>query len=198
MLTLYHSPQSRSSRIIWLLEEIGEPYAIEYVTIRRADGSGGPDPRNPHPDKKVPALVHDDRVITESAAICLHVSDAFPDAKLGPEVGDPSRTEYLTWLFYYAGVLEPTLVAKFTGRTEKDPDEKRAYDAMCTRLLAALRRGPYLVGEEFSAADILLESAFLWGRVHMPQGPEVDAYVERLSTRPARARALSKDAAPAT
>ncbi|HEX5067236.1 MAG TPA: glutathione S-transferase family protein [Myxococcota bacterium] len=197
MLTLFHAPQSRSSRIIWLLEEIGEPYTIEYVSIRRGDGSGAPDPRNPHPDKKVPALLHDDRLVTESGAICLHLSDSFPDAKLGPEPGDPSRSEYLTWLFYYAGVLEPALVAKITGRTEREPDEKRAYDAMCARLRAALRRGPYLVGEEFSAADILVESAFVWGRAHMPQGPEVDAYALRLSSRPARARAFTKDSPPA-
>jgi glutathione S-transferase len=98
---------------------------------------------------------------------------------------------------YYAGVVEPVLVAKITGRSERDPEEKRAYDAMCTRLRGALRNGPYLVGEAFSAADILLESALTWGRAHMPQGTEVDNYVERLSTRPARSRALAKDAAPA-
>ena len=67
MLTLYHAPQSRSSRFLWLLEEIGEPYTVEYVDIRRADGSGAPDPRNPHPDGKVPALLHDGQLVTEAA-----------------------------------------------------------------------------------------------------------------------------------
>lgn len=197
MLTLYHSPMSRSSRIIWLLEELGEPYAIEYVTIRRPDGSGAPDPRNPHPDKKVPALLHDDVLVTESAAICLHLSDSFPKAKLGPEIGDPRRAAYLTWLFYYAGVVEPVLTAKFKGHTESDPDDRRAYEAMSARLRGALREGPHLLGERFSTADILLESAFQWGRAMLPQGPEIDAYLGRLATRPARLRAFAKDAAPA-
>ena len=93
MLTLYHAPRSRSSRIVWLLEELGEPYQIEYVEIRRQDGSGGRDPKNPHPDRKVPALVHDGRLVTESAAICLPLSDAVPHAKLGPALGDPRRTD---------------------------------------------------------------------------------------------------------
>jgi glutathione S-transferase len=197
MLTLYHSPQTRSSRIIWLLEELGEPYAIEYVTIRRGDGTGGPDPSNPHPDKRVPALRHDDVVVSESAAICLYLSDAFPKAKLGPEPDDAKRAAYLTWLFYYAGVVEPTLLAKFEGRTESNPDERRGYDQMSARLLAALDKGPYLLGERFCSADILLASAFFWGRAHMPQGKQVDAYLERLAARPAAQRAQAKDAKPA-
>lgn len=197
MLTLYHSPRSRSSRFIWLLEEIGEPYAIEYVTIRRGDGSGGPDPRNPHPDKKVPALLHDDVLVTESAAICLYLSDSFPKAKLGPGVDDARRADYLTWLSYYAGVVEPVVLAKFQGRTETDPDEKRAYEALDARVRGALRAGPYLLGDAFSAADVLLGSVFQWAPTMLPQGAEIDAYVARLSARPALQRSLARDAAPA-
>jgi glutathione S-transferase len=140
MLTLYHAPRSRSSRILWLLEELGEPYQVEYMDIRRADGSGARDPRNPHPDKKVPALRHDGRLVTESAAICLYVSDAFPRAKLGPPAADPQRADYLTWLFYYPGVIEPVMVAKATGRADSDPGEKEAFDAMERRLRGALER----------------------------------------------------------
>jgi glutathione S-transferase len=197
MLTLYHSPRSRSSRFIWLLEEIGEPYAIEYVTIRRADGSGAPDPRNPHPDKKVPALLHDGVLVTESAAICLYLSDGFPKAKIGAAVGDPRRADYLTWLFYYAGVVEPVLMAKFQGRTESDPEEKRAYEALEARIRGALRAGPYLLGGAFSAADVLLGSAFQWAPAMLPQGAEISAYVERLSARPAVQRSLARDSAAA-
>jgi glutathione S-transferase len=196
MLTLFHAPRTRSTRILWLLEEIGTPYAIEYVSIRRGDGSGAPDPRNAHPDKKVPALLHDDRLVTESAAICLYLTDAFPKAKLGPEVGHRDRAAYLTWLFYYAGVIEPVLIAKLEGRTEKSPDEQRAYQAMEARLRGALRKGPYLLGEAFCAADVLVDSAFQFGRAMMPKGPEVDAYLERLSSRPARQRSLAKDSPP--
>ena len=166
---------------------------MEYVTIRRADGSGARDPRNPHPDRKVPALLHDGRLVTESAAICLYLSDAFPRAVLGPAPGDPRRAEYLTWLFYYGGVIEPVVIAKATGRTDKDPAEKEAYDAMESRLRGALERGPYLLGAAFSSADILLASVFQWGPQWMPQGAPFDAYLKRLSARPALARATQKD-----
>src|SRR5471030_1351247 len=133
MLTLYHSPQSRSSRFIWLLEELGEPYEIDYVTIRRGDGSGQSDPKNPNPTGKVPALMHDGKLVTESAAICLYLSDAFPRARLGPAVGAHDRADYLTWLFFYAAEVKPALVAKFTGRVDKDEREARAYDQMVKR-----------------------------------------------------------------
>ena len=196
MLTLFHAPRTRSTRILWALEEIGEPYTIETVTIRRSDGSGAPDPRNPNPEKKVPALLHDGRLVTESTAICLYLSDRFPGAKLGPGPGDASRAEYLSWLFYYAGVVEPTLMLKLRGQADSDAEWKRAYDAMCARVGSVLRAHPYLVGERFSAADILLESAFQWGRAWMPQGKEIDAYIERMSSRPARLRSLAKDGAP--
>jgi glutathione S-transferase len=193
MLALYHAPQSRSSRFLWLLEELGGPYTVEYVDIRRADGSGAPDPRNPHPDGKVPALVHDGQLVTESAAICAYLTDAFPKAKLGPTASDPKRGAYLTWLAYYAGVIEPAVVAKVKGRLETDPDEKRQYDQMETRLRAALEAGPYVLGSAFSAADILVVSVFQWMRAVMPPGALFDAYVKRCTERPALPRAFAKD-----
>jgi glutathione S-transferase len=196
MITLYHSHQSRSSRILWLLEEIGEPYKVEYVTIPRRDGSGAPDPKNPNPDKKVPTLSHDGNLVMESAAICLYLSDLFPKAKVGPQVGDPDRAAYVTWLAWYAGVLEPALLAKFAGRTEKDEQEQRAYDQMAARLRNALTQGPYLLKSGFSSADILVVSAFQWARHMMPSGEVFDAYVKRLEQRPAFASATAKDAGP--
>jgi glutathione S-transferase len=196
MLTLYHSPRSRSTRILWLLEEIGEPYQVEYVTIRRQDGSGARDPRNRHPDGKVPALVHGGRLVTESAAICLYLSDSFPGAKLGPAAGDAKRGDYLTWLFYYAGEIEPVVAAKWKGETDRNPDAKAAYDAMESRLRGALERGPYLLGAAFSAADVLVASAFQWARHVMPQGSAFDAYLSRIASRPALQRAMQKDDAP--
>jgi glutathione S-transferase len=196
MLTLYHAPRSRSSRILWLLEELGETYQVEYVTIRRQDGSGARDPRNPHPERKVPALRHDGRLVTESAAICLYLSDAFREAQLGPGPGDALRAEYLTWLFYYGGVIEPVVIARATGRTESDPSEKEGYDAMESRLRGALERRPYLLGDAFSTADILLASVFQWGPQWMPQGEPFGAYLGRIAARPALQRALGKDEAP--
>src|SRR5271163_2491315 len=89
MLTLVHAPRSRSFGLLWLLEEVGEPYQIQYVSIRRADGSGALDPANPHPHGKVPVLKDGDAVIFEQSAIALYLADKFPQAKLGPGVADP-------------------------------------------------------------------------------------------------------------
>jgi glutathione S-transferase len=195
MLTLYHSPQTRSSRFIWLLEEIGEPYQIEYVSIRRGDGSGETDPKNPNPDGRVPTLIHDGRMVMESAAICLYLTDAFPGAGLGPKVGEELRAAYLTSLFYYAGEVEPALIAKFTGRVDKDEREARSYEQVVKRFSSALERGPYILGTSFSAADVLYGSVVQWGMNMLPKLPVFDAYLERLSSRPALQRSQAKDAA---
>ena len=193
MLTLYHAPRSRSTRFLWLLEEIGAPYSVVRVEIRRPDGSGAPDPRNPHPDGKVPALVHDDALVTESTAIALYLSDAFPGARVGPAVGDPLRGPYLTWLAWYAAELEPAVVAKAVGRTEQDATQARAYDAVVARLRGVLEQGPHLLGESFSAADVLVTSVFQWGRHLLPAGAPFDDYVARTSARPALRKAMAKD-----
>src|SRR5262245_66236261 len=99
MLTLHHAPQSRSSRILWLLEEVGATYQIALTNIPRPDGSGASDPKNPHPDKKVPALVDDGVLVTESAAIVLYLTDKFPAARVRSEerrVGKECSTQ-LVW-----------------------------------------------------------------------------------------------------
>ena len=107
MLTLVHAPRSRSSRFLWLLEEIGEPYDIQYVSIRRVDGSGALDPTTPHPHGKVPFLKDHASTVSEQTAIALYLADKFPEAHLGPAIGDPARGAFLTALAYYSGVLEP-------------------------------------------------------------------------------------------
>ncbi len=198
MLTLYHAPQSRSSRILWLLEELGADYDIAYMDIPRMDGSGAPDARNPHPDKKVPALVHDGVLITESIAVALYLTDLFPEAGLGPRIGEPGRGPYLGWLAYYAGVMEPVVHFQYfdlggheglarTFRTRADLDR---------RILDALTGAPYIAGERFTAADVIYASAGHYIRDMLPAGAVVDAYLERCGARPALAAALAKDAPP--
>jgi glutathione S-transferase len=196
MLKLYHSPRTRSSRIVWLLEEFGQPYEIEYVGIRGAGGRTEADPRNPHPDGKVPALDHDGRLVTESIAICLYLSDAFPEAGLGPLVGDPDRGDYLTWLAYYAGVIEPNVLAKATGWTDYNPTMAAwgSYDDMIRRLDGALIDRPYVLGDRFSTVDVLMGSALQFARGLVPDNPAYDAYATRMAARPALKRALEKDA----
>jgi glutathione S-transferase len=196
MLTLYHAPLSRSSRIIWLLEELGAPYAIKITNIPRMDGTGAPDPDNPHPDKKVPALVDDRVLITESIAIVQYLADKFPAAGLAPPIGDPTRGPYLTWLAYYAGVIEPVVGLAFAGLGDNATLQRMFRDraAMDRRILAGLEAGPYLLGAQFSGADILVASLGQFMRGMLPPGGLVDAYLERCGTRPAVTRALAKDA----
>jgi len=194
MLTLFHAQGSRSTRFIWLLEELGAPYEIRHVSIARRNGEGGPDPANPHPFKQVPALKDGATLITQSSAIALYLTDAYPLAKMGPVVGDALRGPYLTWLATYAGVLEPVIGSKFR---EGGPDasEQKAFDMLDEAWRGALAAGPYLLGEAVSAADILFVSLLQFGRQTMGPQKVYDEYLARMSARPALARALQKDAA---
>jgi glutathione S-transferase len=195
VLTLYHAPKSRSSRIVWLLEELAATYVLAITDIPRMDGTGAPDPANPHPDKKVPALVDDGVLITESIAIVQYLTDKFPAADLGPSIRDPNRGPYLSWLAYYAGVIEPVVSLEFAGLADNAVLQRtfRNRAAMDRRILAALAGGGYLLGEKFSGADILIVSLGQFMRTMLPAGALVDAYLDRCTARPALARALAKD-----
>ena len=198
MITLYHRSKTRSSRFIFLLEELGAPYQIKTVSVRSADGSSAADPANPHPHGKVPAISDDGVTVFESAAIALYLTDKFPKNGIGPLIGDPKRGPYLTWLAYYAGVMEPAFLSKFTNTPVPRPmagwvDVEEAM----AHVNAALAAGPYLLGETFSAADVLYGTTFaMFGQSPlMPKSAAVDAYVKRVIERPAYARAMAKDAA---
>lgn len=196
MLTLYHAPRSRSFRMLWLLEELGAPYTLKVVNIRRGDGSGATDPANPHPHGKVPALTDDAALIFESPAIALYLTDKFPDAGIGPRIGDPDRGAYLTWLSYYTGVVEPSLTAKFLNIQHIYGTFGWApFDDVVAWLTRALSGKPYLLGERFSAADVLVGGSlsFLMGRI-VPESDTFKSYVTRITARPAHARAQAKDA----
>jgi glutathione S-transferase len=196
MLTLFHAPRSRSSRFIWLLEELGEPYEIVSVDIRRGDGSGKVDAANPHPLGKAPALRHGDATVFESVAIALYLTDAFPAAGMGPKIGDPKRGAYLTALAYYAGVLEPAFMSKFMNVI---PPRGSAGWVVAEEAMewvnAQLEAGPYFLGDAFSAADVIYGSTFalFLGNPLLPETPTLRAYVDRLAARPAYQRAQAKD-----
>jgi glutathione S-transferase len=197
MLTLFHAPRSRSTRILWLLEELGRPFQVEYVSIARMDGAPAAGPRSPHPDGKVPALVDDEVLVTESAAIVLYLTDAYPGAGLGPQVGEPDRGPYLTWLAYSAGVIEPALSAIFNKEAQAPGDAARLAWGdpanMIRRLSETLSARPYVLGEAFSGADILVGSAVQFAKAALPGHAEFDAYLERLAARPAFQRAMARD-----
>ena len=192
MLTLFHAHWSRSSRLIWLLEELKADYQIHHCDIARMDGSGSLDPSNPHPDGKVPALMHDGALVTESAAITLYLTDLFPEAGMGAAPGHPDRAAYLTWLFWTTGEMEPAYWSRIKGET--DPYATARYDAANRRILTALDRGPYLMGRRFTAVDVLVASALSWGREHAPQSPRLDVYLKTVLARAANRRAEVLDA----
>lgn len=194
MLTLFHAPNSRSSRIVWMLEELGATYEIRPVSIYRPmTGEGAPDASNPHPDRRVPALEHDGCLVTESQGIALYLADAFPDAGLAPSTGDALRGAYLTWMAWYVGEMEPAMFAGFSGELENAPEKRRGYEAVLGRLRSAFAAGPYVLGERFSAADVLIGSALNFGRRAFPEDAVLDAYVARCRQRPAALRALALD-----
>jgi glutathione S-transferase len=196
MLTLFHAPRSRSSRFVWLLEEIGAPYEIEYITIAGRDG--GRDVKNPHPHGKVPAMVHDGELVCESAAIALYLSDAFPAAGLGPKVGETGRADYVSWIAYYAGNVEPAMVAKATGWTSPvGMTGWSSFEDMEARIAGRLEAGPWMLGERFSTIDVLVGSLLQWAGKMFPERPVYADYSARIQARPAVARAMAKDAAPA-
>jgi glutathione S-transferase len=198
MITFYHAPRSRSFRTLWLLEEIGQPYEIKRVSIRRGDGSGTADPENPHPHGKVPVIVHDGLLVFETTAIALYLTDLFPASGLGPQIGQPERAAYVTWLSYYSGVFEPSLTAKFLklqhiyGTFGWGP-----FEEVLAYLNRALETHPYFLGERFSAVDIVFGGGLplLIGGGMVPETPTLKAYIARITARPAFARASQKDGA---
>jgi glutathione S-transferase len=205
MLTLYHAPHSRSSRIIWLLEELDVDYTIKPVSIRRRDINaqsldapmvGARDPENPHPHGKVPAIMHDGELVFESNAIVLYLTDAFPNNGLGPKIGEPLRGTYLSWLAYYGDVMEPALTTTAFGFTTTNSTTGWSSAAEVMGFVnATLEKGPYILGEKFSGADILFGSTFamFMGSPMVPRTDTLTAYVERISARPAYARWQAKE-----
>lgn len=197
MITLFHHPKTRSTRFIFLLEELEAPYELRLVTIRRSDGTGAVDPANPHPHGKVPAISDDGVIVFESPAVALYLTDRFPKKHVGPLVGEPGRGAYLSWLSYYTGVLEPAFMSKFMNvAVPRGSAGWVAVDEAMAAVLEQLSRGPYILGEHFSAADVLYGTTFAMFAQSplMPKSSVVDGYVQRIVSRPAFARAQARDA----
>jgi glutathione S-transferase len=195
MLTLFHAPQSRSTRIVTLIEEMGiaDQVDVRITDIPRMDGTGAADSANPHPEHKVPALLHDGTLITESGAIMLYLTALFPDSGLAPRQGDPKRGEYLTWLYWYGSVMEPVLILEAAGLSHPYLTKAiRDSSAVEARLKAALSKGPWLLGDRFSAADILVHSPYAWFG-NTPDDPLIADWVARCMARPARLKVMAAE-----
>lgn len=197
MLTLYHNPMSRAQIARWMLEEVGEPYELallDYGTTMKA-----PEFLQVNPMGKVPALRHGDRVVTEAAAICAYLADAFPAADLAPALDD--RADYYRWLFFAAGPVESAVTAKAFGLLA--PAERSmsvgygSFEAVMDVLEGAVAREPWLCGDRFTAADVYVGSQVDWGLQFktMEPRPAFGAYAERLRARPAYRRQKELDRA---
>lgn len=196
-LLLYHAAPSRSSIVRWMLEELGEPYDLRVLNLAKGEQSR-PDYLAVNPMGKVPALRHQDVVITEAAAICTYLAEAFPEAGLNMPVGDPRRGIYLKWLFYGPGCIEPAITDRAFPRQEAPRRGMLGYgdfDAVMNVVANGVEPGPYLLGDQFSAADVIVGSTLRWGMMFdlLPKQPEFVAYVGRLEQRPPLQRAIALD-----
>ncbi len=197
MVTLYHAPMSRSSRIIVLLIALGRLAEVDVrlTDIPRQDGTGARDPKNPHPEGKVPLLITEEgEMIRESNAILLYLSDRFP-SDLAPQVGAPGRGTYLSWLFWYGNVLEPVYIHALAGLDHPllDTSFRRMPEAVAY-LAAGLEGRDFLLGDRYSVADLLIASPFLWFPEATPDVPLIRDWVTRCGAQPAVAQAARYDA----
>ncbi|MEA3042294.1 MAG: glutathione S-transferase [Sphingomonadales bacterium] len=196
-LTFYTHPQSRGRVIRWMLEEVGAPY--ETVVLGYMASMKGADYLAINPMGKVPAIRHGDTVVTETAAICAYLADAFPDAGLAPPAGSRQRGPYYRWLFFAAGPVEAAVTNK--ALKVEPTDEQRAFvgygsfDAAIDNLENALKPGPYICGGAFTAADLYVGAQIGYGMMFgsIDKRPIFEDYFGRLQARPAAIRAREID-----
>ena len=196
-VTLFHSPNTRSTGALILLEELAADYELHVINMKVGE-QRSPAYLAVNPMGKVPAIRHGQALVTEQPAVFLYLADLYPQAHLAPPIGDPLRGPYLRWLVYYGSCFEPALVDKAMKREPAPPATSPYgdYDTMLNTLTGQLARGPYLLGDTFSAADVLWGTALNWTMMFklVPELPVLAAYRDRVGARPAVARARAKDA----
>jgi glutathione S-transferase len=198
-ITLFHAPSTRSLGVLTLLEELQVPYEVEVLNVK-AGALQTPAYLAINPMGKVPALRDEDgEIITEQVAIIMHLADLFPRAAMAPQIGEPNRGRYLRWMVFYAACFEPAIVdhSLQRGAGHRAMSPYGDYDSVLDMLRTTLAAGPYILGEEFSAADVVWGTALEWTSKFklIPECPEFSEYVSRLAERPAFIRAREKDAA---
>ncbi len=196
-LVLYTNPQSRGRIARWMLEETGQPYkteVLDYASSMKAAAYLAINPMG-----KVPALRHGDAIVTETAAICAYLADAFPQARLAPPPGNRLRAPYYRWLFFTAGPVEAAVSNKALGFVVPPERERMIgygnFTTVMNTLEAAISRSEYLVGDSFTAADLVVGSQLGFGMMFgtIEKRPAFERYWQRLSARPAYARAKQLD-----
>lgn len=195
-LRLHHAAPSRSSTVLWMLEEIGAPYELHVLNLKAGE-QRGPGYLAINPMGKVPALEHNGALITEVGAVCLYLADAFPGAGLAPSIGDPLRGPYLRWMFFQGNAFEPAIIDRALKR-EPGPPSTLPYgdfETAISTVANALGNGPWFLGDRFSALDVYFGSAIRWTTEFglLPLRPEFASLIERIKARPAFQRAQAKD-----
>ncbi len=196
MIKFYWCPQTRASRILWMLEEMGEPYEIEQVDLRNPETKSA-EFLAASPMGKVPALADGSVKIADSSAIALYLADRYPASGLAPAIDDSQRGSYLYWMTFTPGVIEPAMAERFNNwEVNRGTSGWGDFDLMIEVLEKGLEQGPWLLGERFSAADVLVGSSVYFMKLFgiLPENAVIEAYVERCLARPAYARALARDA----
>lgn len=195
-LTLFHAPQTRSFGTLALLEELGADYELHVLSLKAGD-TRKPAYLAVNPMGKVPAIRHGDVLVTEQPAVMMYLAELFPDKELAPKIGDPLRGPYLRWMLFYGSCFEPAIMDRSMKREPPPPGQSGYgdYDTMLKTLYDQLARGPYLLGDRFTAADVLWGIALNWITSFKlaPETPVVRAYIERVLSRPAIQRATAKD-----
>jgi glutathione S-transferase len=196
-LILYTNPMSRGRIARWMLEEVGEPY--ETVVLEYGTTMKGADYLAINPMGKVPAIKHGDTIVTEAAAICAYLADMFPDKGLAPPPADPRRGPYYRWMFFAAGPVESAVTGKSLGLLAP-PDKKAmagygSYEETIDALERAVSEGPYICGDQFTAADVYVGAQIGWGLMFgtIEKRPAFAEYVGRIQSRPAARRANELD-----
>ena len=197
-VTLFHAPNTRSAGARVLLEELGADFDLHVVNFKKKEQRDA-SYMAVNPMGKVPAIVHGDALITEQPAVYTFLADLYADKGLAPALDDPLRGPYLRWMAFYGSSFEPALIDKAVKRDPIDPSlcPYGDYDTMLNTLTAQLRKGPYLLGERFTAVDVLWGTALAWTTAFklVPELPEIMAYVARVKARPAAVKAAADDAA---
>ncbi|HEY5102969.1 MAG TPA: glutathione S-transferase family protein [Steroidobacteraceae bacterium] len=197
MLKLYWTPKTRAIRALWMLEETGVPFERVLIDIRDPKSKSDAAFRAASPLGKVPALEDGAVRINDSGAICAYLADAYPQAGLAPRIGDPLRGAYLQWLMFTNSNIEPAMAERFSKLTPNRVAHGWGdYDSVLATLRNALQAGPWILGERFCAADVMLGSAvyFLDMFKILAEEPALSAYLARCMARPAAQRAFAAQA----
>jgi glutathione S-transferase len=196
-ITFYHCPNSRSGGTRALLEELGVEYDMHVLNLRKNE-QRQPPYMAVNPMGKVPAIWHRGELVTEQPAVFMYLADLFPEKGLAPGIDDPLRGPYLRWMVFYGACFEPAVVDRSMQREPAAPSTcpYGDWDTMLATLVDQLERGPYMLGERFSALDVLWGNALNWTTMFklVPELPVIRAYIDRVISRPAMQRAAAKDA----